>query len=161
MWKWLGAFVLVACGDGTSEPDGPMISNIDAAPDSLMPPAGAYAAFQLIGGLDRVVITKTVGTTCFALRLVSPAMDAMGLALPPNWGLELAQAMQPAAACNPSFDGPITDAFEAKSQSGKVEWLENGLPQAITTLNVTLDFGDPPPWCPVTEALSATNIPVQ
>jgi hypothetical protein len=155
--KRLALAVLAACGDNgaTAMPDGAVA---DAAPDAATP--ATYSAHAIIGGLDRVVIVKAVGGTCFALRLVSPDNDAGGLTLPAMWGLERATAMQPAAACVPGYTGPIANSFEATAQSGTITF-QGAPPASIASVAVTIMFAGAPAWCPPSEMLSATNIAVQ
>lgn len=127
---------------------------VDAGP-------GTYAAYGLAGGLDRVRIAKTVGGTCFMLGLVWPGNNPGGLTLPAQWGFEYARAVQPAAACNPAYLGPISGMFDATSRSGSVSWSGMGIPSTIQSVNVTLNFAGAPVWCPASEVLTTSNLPVQ
>jgi hypothetical protein len=120
-----------------------------------------YAAFAMIGGLDHLRITKTVGGTCFAIQLVSPGTGSGGLTLPSGWAFESAQAMQPGLACDPRYLGPVMNIFMASSQSGAIAWQGSGVPQAVQNVQVTLVFAGNPPWCPPSEVASASDIPVQ
>ena len=138
-----------ASNDGTTTESG-----TDAGP-------GNYTAFGIIGGLDRLRIVKTVGNTCFEVQLVTPSNNKGNLTLPNNWGFEMAQAIQPAAGCDPKYLGPITNSFMASSQSGTVNFPGPQIPQTVTSLMVTLTFANNPNWCPASELLSATNVPVQ
>ena len=115
----------------------------------------------MIGGLDRVRIAKTVGTTCFYIQLVSPSSQTGGLTLPSKWGFEFARAVQPAAACNPAYLGPISNSFDASSQSGTIAFTGSSIPQTIQSVSATLVFANNPVWCPASESFSATNITVQ
>lgn len=138
-------------------------SVVDGAGDATTVDAGpgTYAAYAMIGGLDRVRIAKTVGSTCFYIQLVSPSSQTGGLALPNKWGFELARAVQPAAACNPAYLGPISNSFDASSQSGTIVFTGNGIPQTIQSVSATLVFANNPVWCPASEGFSATNVTVQ
>lgn len=129
-------------------------TTVDAGP-------GTYAAYGIIGGLDRVRIAKTVGSTCFYIQLVSPGSQTGGLTLPSKWGFEFARAVQPAAACNPAYLGPISNSFDASSQSGTISFTANPIPQTIQSVSATLVFANAPVWCPASESFSATNVTVQ
>jgi hypothetical protein len=142
-----------APSDGASDDSGDA-GTVDAGP-------GTYAAYGLPGGLDRLRIAKTVGGTCFMLGLVWPGNNPGGLTLPAQWGFDYARAMQPAAACNPAYLGPISNMLSATSQSGTVTWAGSGIPQTVQSVNVTLVFASPPVWCPASEILLATNLTVQ
>jgi len=83
----------------------------------------------------------------------------MGVTLPSGWGLTMANAMQPPAACNPAYAGPITNSFAATAQSGTIAFQGN-TPTTVDSVAVTLTFTSPPAWCPPSELLSATAIPV-
>jgi hypothetical protein len=151
------AICAMGCGGNASPTDAP---TSDGASDGPSDPA--YSAFAIIGGLDRLRITKTVGGTCFAIQLVSPPTAGNGgLTLPTNWGFESASAMQPGLACDPRYLGPISNVFEATAQSGTITWQGNNLPQSVQSVQVTLTFGGNPPWCPPSEVASAMNVPVQ
>lgn len=187
-WEWLAlAGTLGACGQTSSAGDAGWADGAaDAAPgdawlDATDAPAdvasdspgtdagdagadagpGTYAAYGLPGGLDLLRIAKTAGNTCFALGLVWPGNNPGGLTLPSGWGLDYARAVQPAAACNPAYLGPISGMFAATGQSGTVSWSGMGIPQTVQSVNVTLSFAGAPVWCPASELLSATNLPVQ
>ena len=142
-------------GDAAASDSGP-----DAGPGSDGG-AGVYTAYGLPGGLDRVRIAKTVGGTCFMLGLVWPSMNTGGLTLPQGWGFDYARAVQPAAACNPKYLGPISATYDATAKSGAVVWSGMGIPQTVTSVSVVLTFANPPAWCPASEPLSASNLPVQ
>jgi hypothetical protein len=141
----------------TDSPDDSTMMGSDSSTDAG---PGAYAAYAIIGGLDRLRIAKTVGGTCFYIQLVSPNTMGGGLTLPQNWGFESARAVQPAAACNPSYLGPITNTFDATSQSGTIQFPSIS-PKTVTSVMATIVFANNPMWCPPSETFSATNIPVQ
>ena len=143
-----------AASDGAMDDVTQTESGTDAGP-------GTYKAYAIIGGLDRLRIAKTVGGTCFYIQLVSPSNNTGGLTLPNNWGFEFARALQPAAACDPKYLGPITNTFDASSQSGTISFSGNPYPTTITSVMVTLNFANHPMWCPASEVFSATNVMVQ
>lgn len=170
------AVAVDASSDGAAGSDGSADTSADAPNDvatdsasdagaggdaSLDAGPGTYAAYGLIGGLDRVRVAKIVGGTCFYVQLVSPSSINGGLTLPNNWGFESARAVQPAAACNPAYLGPISNTFDATGQSGTIAFSGNGIPATIQSVTATLTFANNPLWCPPSEAFSATNITVQ
>lgn len=162
-----GGFDATMNGDGASD-SSTTDSTTDSPNDSMMGTdapsdagAGLYAAYGIIGGLDRLRIAKTVGNTCFYIQLVSPSQNTGGLTLPQSWGFESARALQPAAACNPKYAGPITNMFDATSQSGTIAFSGMGIPTTVTSVMATLVFANNPMWCPASEPFSATNIMVQ
>lgn len=185
----VSALVLWGCGGTTSDVipsdaavdrtngDGAADASVDSAPDvavdapsdastggdatTIDAGPGNYAAYAMIGGLDRVRIAKTVGSTCFYIQLVSPGSQTGGLTIPNKWGFEFARAVQPAAACNPAYLGPISNSFDASSQSGTIAFTGNTIPQTIQSVSATLVFANNPVWCPASESFSATNVPVQ
>ena len=122
---------------------------------------GTYTAYGLIGGLDRVRIVKSVGNLCFFIQLVSPNNNGQGLTLPAGWGFEYARALEPAVACNPSYLGPISNSFDATSQSGTIAFAGMGIPQTIQSIAATIVFANNPMWCPASVAFGAMNINVQ
>jgi hypothetical protein len=146
------AVCAMGCGGMASPSDAP--ASTDAMGDG-------YAAFAMIGGDNRIRITKNAGMTCFAIQLVSPGTGSGGLTLPNGWAFESAQAMQPGLACDPRYLGPVTASFQATSQSGTITWQGGGVPQAVQSVQVTLVFAGNPPWCPPSEVVSASNVPVQ
>jgi hypothetical protein len=150
-----------AATDGSAK-DGAADSSNDSmmGTDSSDADSGNYAAYAIIGGLDRLRIAKTVGNTCFYIQLVSPNTMTGGLTLPSNWGFESARALQPAAACNPAYLGPITNMFTATGQSGTIQFPSVS-PKTVTSVMATIVFANNPMWCPASETFSATNIPVQ
>ena len=170
------AVAVDASTDGVTGGDGAVDASADAPKDAVTDStsdagaggdaafdagSGTYAAYGLIGGLDRVRVAKIVGGTCFYIQLVTPGSVKGGLTLPNNRGFEFARAVQPAAACNPAYLGPVTNTFDATSQSGTIAFSGNGIPQTIQSVTATITFASNPIWCPPSEAFSATNIPVQ
>jgi hypothetical protein len=121
---------------------------------------GEYAAYATIGGLDHLRITKTVGSTCFAIDVANPDANGAGLTLPPNWGFAGAAAMQPAAACDPTYPGLIRNQFAASSQSGVLTWQGANIPTTVDRVQATMKFAHPPDWCPASEPLDASSVPV-
>lgn len=121
---------------------------------------GSYAAYAIVGGLDRLRVAKLRGDTCFEVQLVRPGTDGGGLALPAGWGFEQARALQPALACNPSYAGPIQNSFDASARAGSIRWQGNAV-TTVDAIDVTLTFANAPAWCPASEALAATAVHVQ
>jgi len=112
-----------------------------------------------IRGIDRVRIVKRVAATCFLVDLESPPSGGNGgLTLPANWGFASARTVQPADAC---LGGTIARSYDATSQSGTIRWPARGPQPTIDEISATLVFASPPAWCPASETLSATNVPVQ
>ena len=160
MRSWILAVLLVACGDASP-------SSLDAAVDAPGSDApkdaqvnASYAAYATIGGMDRIRITKSTGPTCFVIGLVSPAAGGNDIVLPAGWVEEFAEARQPAAACNPSYVGPVANTHVASARSGMIAW--SGMPPStIDSVQVTLTFANNPAWCPPSESLTATSLAVQ
>ena len=160
MRRVLVALVAIGCGGKSSSHgdapggggDGPQVS--DASDGST------YAAYAIVGGLDRVRVAKTIagGATCFAIDLVQNGTQNSGLTLPSGWGFEMALAMQPGAACNPAYTGAPGQSRQTTSQSGTISWT-GSFPTTLD-VNATLAFTNPPSWCPPSEGMLATNVAV-
>jgi len=144
---------------GDANGDTPNDAVADSPPVEAGP--GVYTAYGVAGGYDHVAVIKAVGSTCFVIGLRSPDNTGAGLTLPASWGFEYARAMQPAQACSPYYMGPITNTFDATSQSGTIAWNGTGIPMSISSMSVTLGFAMNPMWCPPSETLAAMNIQVQ
>jgi hypothetical protein len=152
---------LGACGE-SSTPARDGGTGGDATGDATVDAAGdPYIARGMPGGLDRVRIWKTNDTTCVALQLVTPSSGGVGLSLPTDWGVDLAFAAQPIAACDPLYLGTVTNMFDATGQLGTVAFTGGPIPTVITNLDVTLSFvpGNPS-WCPPSAQLLAVDLPV-
>jgi hypothetical protein len=150
MRKLLIAVGLVGCNRKSS-------AQIDA-PGGDGPSSASYAAYAIVGGLDRLEIAKTGDAMCFAIFLVHPG-SATGVALPSGWGVERAAALQPAAACNPAYLGPVSNMFASTGALGTISW-QGTAPQMIDSVQVTLSFDNHPAWCPQSEVLATTNLAV-
>jgi hypothetical protein len=157
--RWCLAIVLAACGGGGQSPPG----GEDAFTGGDGFDGGSPATFFAVGlpgGLDRLVIAKSLGDTCVGLTLVNPGNPG-SLSLPSGWALELAFARQPAAACDPRFAGPIAENFDATAAAGTIEFTGAPFPQVIGRVAVDLEFAGAPSWCPPFDTMATANLPVQ
>jgi len=156
----LAALAVIGCG-GHASSHGDAGGGGDGSPAMDASDGSTYAAYAVIGGLNRLRVAKTIasGSTCFAIDLVEGGTMNSGLTLPSGWGFEMALALQPGAACNPAYTGPIGQSHQASSQSGSISWAGTGIP-ATVTVDAMLVFTNPPSWCPPSAGLLATNVAV-
>jgi hypothetical protein len=122
-----------------------------------------HYACTFIGNLDHLTIIKTDAGArgCLALVLLAPVVQnphTLGLALPPNWSVEAAQAwpMDPVRGCTL----PATNALNAVAGSGTIVIHDLHSPGATVDVNVQLAFtsGLPPP--PVVDRISVVGLAV-
>jgi hypothetical protein len=154
------AFVIFAIGCGNSSTHQPDASTVDRAATDASG-VGTYMAYALIGGLDRVRITKVAGSTCFEIQLVSPGSNGRGLTLPTNWGLDFARAMQPIGACDPRYTGPVQNMLDTSSQTGTIAWTGTSPPQIVDSVQATLNFTGNAWFVPPNQMFATTNLQVQ
>ena len=151
----------LACGDDSGPP-------ADASPADATstdgPPTNspAYAATALVGGLDRIVITKfdPESNNCHVLRLVHPAVQSpLSITAPADWSAESAYQAS-AASCSSSSEIPA-DADYVDGASGIVTWtiLNGGVYPSILSVDVILSWDRPNGV--VIEPLQATDLPLE
>ncbi len=104
-----------------------------------------YGVERLIGGIDRVILTKRDDTRnlCIQVTLASPGIAELEVPagkvdLPPNWMLERAILVRDAAACDSPLRRWPEGAVGATGVSGSVRW--EGEPTERTTVDLTLTF---------------------
>ncbi len=156
----LVALVALGCG-GHPAMQGDAAGGGDATGTADANDGSTYAAYGIVGGLNRLRVAKTLasGATCFAIDLVQGGTQNSGLTLPSDWGFEMALALQPGAACNPAYAGPIGQSHQASSQSGTISWTGTGIPTSVD-VHAMLVFANAPSWCPPSESLIATSVAV-
>ena len=137
-------------GDGSAAGDGQTIDTI----------ASSYAAWEIVGGLNRIRIGRLETATCYEIQLNYPSTNASSLSLPASWAFEHARAKQPSGACDPRYLGPVAMMFEASDATGAISWQATGVPTIIESVQVTLSFTNAPTWVSPSTAFSATNLEV-
>ena len=125
--------------------------------------AGDYTAYNIVSGLYRYRIVKADPTrnVCFMIGLVGTMPNTTGVSLPPDWNVEYARALQPAAACQPSSVGDPTATVDASNVTGAIAWVGGPAATSFDSVDVTVTFDGRPAWCPPSERFSATNLKIQ
>ena len=161
--KW-GLFVIMiaaVASMATSKVEDPPPSVPDAGP--VAPDASAaesYAAYAVIGALDRIRIVKIdwANDVCYGIGLVSPTMQGtFGIAVPAGWDVEFAYAALGADSCG---DQVPADPIWGISGTGFVRFAVGGaIYPDILTVDARVVFNDE--RLPVRIDIEAVDLPVQ
>ena len=132
-------FVLFALSIAAATACGSSTSSADGSPEDSAAGVG-YRARAVLGGIDRILVTKADSTrdVCVVIKLVN--VDVLGvlqMSTPANWGGEAAQHAKGAARC----DEPRTVAgVDAASGSGSITWTPSGNGTIPTTLSIAANL---------------------
>lgn len=126
--------------------------------DGGVPSLVLYRAVTIVGGINRLVITKwdVRRRLCFRLQLASAwNPSALPLELPGRWGVERAGVTTDAATCDVPYPPP-RPATNASGGSGYVRWM--GLRPCVIDLDVELVFDPAAPGVPARERLTSSGL---
>lgn len=162
---WISVVIAVAAvaSMATSKvEDDPPPSVADAGPagaDASFEEA-SYAAYALVGALDRIRIVKNdwVDDVCYGLGLVAPGTSGtLGINVPDGWDVEFAYASPGATSCD---DQVPAEPIWGISGDGTVRFDAGGAtyPERLT-IDARVVFNDE--RVPVRIDLEAVDLPVQ
>jgi hypothetical protein len=139
--------------------EGDMKATSDASPSTR---GVQYAVNYLVGGIDRVTLTKRddARNVCFQVTLASPNPTDPGapggsVQLPPNWTVESAIMAPDANACGGMTRRRPSGAIAATEVTGSVRWGNS--PTEGTAVDLRLSFSAQGGKPAFTEQLSFTR----